>query len=81
MTDWRAKFGEVEFLRSVGAAALALMKCSGCRFPLGDPHAATFHYCGAPIKRLENGKLSKFPYCDAHYVLCTDGKFSMKDSY
>jgi GcrA cell cycle regulator len=42
-----------------GAAALAFLPDSACRWPLGDPAGPGFAYCGAP-------RLGRRPYCGLH---------------
>jgi GcrA cell cycle regulator len=42
-----------------GAAALAFLADSACRWPLGDPAGPGFAYCGAP-------RLGRRPYCGVH---------------
>jgi GcrA cell cycle regulator len=41
------------------AEALLGLAADGCRWPVGDPASADFHFCGAP-------RLAKRPYCGAH---------------
>jgi GcrA cell cycle regulator len=39
---------------------LAALEQNDCRWPIGDPKEADFHFCGA-------AKLGGRPYCDLHW--------------
>ena len=41
---------------------LATLQQNDCRWPIGDPKDAEFHFCGAP-------KLAGRPYCQAHWQM------------
>lgn len=45
------------------ARGILALSFDGCRFPLGDPCAAGFHFCGEE-------RLSGKPYCKPHKELC-----------
>lgn len=46
------------------AATGILALCfDGCRFPVGDPRASDFHFCG-------KARLPDKPYCEAHKKVC-----------
>lgn len=47
---------------SLGVSLLDL-KESMCRYPIGDPQADGFHFCGAR-------KAAGFPYCEKHVRVC-----------
>jgi GcrA cell cycle regulator len=39
---------------------VATLEPNDCRWPVGDPRQAEFHFCGAP-------KLPGRPYCETHW--------------
>ena len=47
-----------EAVDSVGAFDLATLAAHACRFPIGDPRATGFGFCGEPA--------NAGPYCEAH---------------
>ena len=49
---------EREVIDSVGAFDLAVLAPRACRWPIGDPRAPGFGFCGAPA--------SAGPYCEGH---------------
>lgn len=49
-------------LQSTGPITLAELAAHHCRWPIGDPQAADFHYCGAY-------KIADSSYCNAHHML------------
>ena len=57
----RAFFAQTPPLR----VALLLVRPEQCRFPLGDPSAETFAFCGLPRARLLQGR----PYCAGHDLI------------
>jgi GcrA cell cycle regulator len=47
-----------EVVDSVGAFDLATLAAHACRWPIGDPRATGFGFCGEPV--------NAGPYCEAH---------------
>jgi GcrA cell cycle regulator len=53
-----ARAPEPEVIDSVGAFDLAELATHACRWPIGDPRASGFGFCGGPV--------NAGPYCEAH---------------
>ncbi len=48
--------------RYVKHKTLADLEANDCRWPIGDPKDAAFHFCGEP-------KLAERSYCEAHWQM------------
>jgi GcrA cell cycle regulator len=48
--------------KQIKPKTLANLEQSDCRWPIGDPKAPDFHFCGAP-------KLPGRPYCQTHWQM------------
>jgi len=48
-----------------GPRAVLALGPDTCRWPMGDPTAANFRFCCAPIG--PRGKKARLPYCECHY--------------
>lgn len=49
----------LEARKSTGAGAVYALRSGHCKWPIGEPGKAGFHFCGKPS---EDGA----PYCQAH---------------
>nr|WP_083332434.1 GcrA family cell cycle regulator [Hyphomonas sp. Mor2] len=49
----------LETRKATGAAAVYALRDSHCKWPVGEPGKAGFHFCGKP-------SVEGSPYCEAH---------------
>ena len=48
--------------KAKGPKTVATLERHDCRWPIGDPRHADFHFCGAP-------QLEGRPYCELHWSM------------